>query len=704
MPRYGKTFHQHRRMFHENFNKTIVAKFQPIQTREARLLVQNLCEHPEDREKYLSRFAVSIITRIGFGHHVDAEDDPYVALAVETSETLAKAGSGGGMLIEIFPFRTKYVQYAKHQAPRVRELYDFPFREVQAQTARGSAGASIMASQLEAHSREGDDIGYSLLDIKGMGATMYVAGVDTTSSSLSIFILAMTLYPECQARAQEELDAVVGTDRLPDFNDRGSLPYLEGIIRETLRWHHPIPSGAPHRVMEDDVYDGMFVPKGSMVIANIRGMTWDESLYSDPFGFDPARYARGEPPPAATWGFGRRKCPGRHLADASLWIAMATILSTLSITKAVDTDGNSITPETKFETSLTRSKKILLPLPPGPPTDPLIGHLRLIPLTDHHLFFHELSKSYGDVVHLDVLGRSMIVLNSTEAAEDLMETRSANYSDRPFFRVLQQFVVVLHLSGTFLLRLQQHFNKTTAAGYRPFQIAEARILAQTLSEDPEDKEGVLTRFSTAVIMQIAYGHRVTSIEDRYVKLAEEVGAAVALTGSAGGTLVDFFPILQYLPSWFPGTYYLNFAREWAPKVQQMHDLPVQAVQAQLEEGIAKQSIVGSQLDALLHNEAGAHKIEDIKALSVFLLAMVLYPEYQAAAQAEIDAVIGSQRLPEFDDRETLPLLNCIVQETLRWHTPLPTGIPHRAMEDDVYNGMFIPGGSITISNIRYNSP
>ncbi|KAG6844522.1 hypothetical protein H0H87_006283 [Tephrocybe sp. NHM501043] len=217
--RYGKTFHQHRRMFHDNFNKTSVVQFQPIQLREARLLVQNLCEHPEERDKYLGRFAVSIITRIGFGHHVNSDDDPYVALAVETSETLAKAGSGGGVLIEIFPFLqympswfpgTKYVHFAKRQVPRVRELYDFPFREVQAHTAQGTAGTSIMASQLEAHAREGDDVGYNLVDIKGMGATMYVAGVDTVSS------------------------------------------------------------GAPHRPMADDIYEGMLIPKGSMVIPNIR--------------------------------------------------------------------------------------------------------------------------------------------------------------------------------------------------------------------------------------------------------------------------------------------------------------------------------------------------------------------------------------------------------------------------------------------------
>lgn len=59
------------------------------------------------------------------------------------------------------------------------------------------------------------------------------------------FILAMVLYPEVQKRAQTELDHVIGKDRLPDFTDRASLPYLECILSETLRWHPVTPLGIP---------------------------------------------------------------------------------------------------------------------------------------------------------------------------------------------------------------------------------------------------------------------------------------------------------------------------------------------------------------------------------------------------------------------------------------------------------------------------
>lgn len=63
-------------------------------------------------------------------------------------------------------------------------------------------------------------------------------------SSLATFVLAMCNYPEVQAKAQAEIDAVVGTDCLPDFNDRENLPYVNAVILETLRWHPASPFGA----------------------------------------------------------------------------------------------------------------------------------------------------------------------------------------------------------------------------------------------------------------------------------------------------------------------------------------------------------------------------------------------------------------------------------------------------------------------------
>lgn len=90
-----------------------------------------------------------------------------------------------------------------------------------------------------------------------------------TVSALSCFFLAMTLYPDVQRKAQEELDRVLGPNRLPTFEDRDNLPYIEALVKETLRWHPVAPTGIPHLCTEDDLYNGYLIPKGALILPNI---------------------------------------------------------------------------------------------------------------------------------------------------------------------------------------------------------------------------------------------------------------------------------------------------------------------------------------------------------------------------------------------------------------------------------------------------
>lgn len=143
----------------------------------------------------------------------------------------------------------------------------------------------------------------------------------------------MTLYPEVQRKAQFELDTVIGLDRLPTHADRERLAYVNALVLEVLRWHPVVPLGVPHRLLQDDVYEGHRLPRGTIVIANIwcvmlirlfidictlpstlgdRHMTHDDKTYSKPMAFTPERYLHfddHEPekdPRDVVFGFGRR--------------------------------------------------------------------------------------------------------------------------------------------------------------------------------------------------------------------------------------------------------------------------------------------------------------------------------------------------------------------------------------------------------------
>lgn len=79
--------------------------------------------------------------------------------------------------------------------------------------------------------------------------------------------------------------------------------------------------------------------------------------------------------------------------------------------------------------------------------------------------------------------------------------------------------------------------------------------------------------------------------------------------------------------------------------------------------------------------------------------LLLHPDVQRRAQAEIDSVIGNNRLPDLGDKPNLPYLHAVVKEILRWEPVLPIAVPHMSTEDDAYQGFFIPKGSIVTGNV-----
>jgi cytochrome P450 len=79
--------------------------------------------------------------------------------------------------------------------------------------------------------------------IKDVAGVIYVSGADTTGSAVLSFFLAMLVYPEVQAKAQAEVDRVVGQGRLPDINDKKDMPYVQAVVNECLRWMPVLPTG-----------------------------------------------------------------------------------------------------------------------------------------------------------------------------------------------------------------------------------------------------------------------------------------------------------------------------------------------------------------------------------------------------------------------------------------------------------------------------
>ncbi|KAL0952779.1 hypothetical protein HGRIS_007003 [Hohenbuehelia grisea] len=315
--RYGPRFRKHRRFAQQTFNQQAIRHFRSLQHQELGILLNGMVDTPEAFLQSIRRYAAATIMKITYGHDVKSSDDLFVQLAEKAGTATIESGTPAATLVDFLPLM-KYVPTwmpgagFKRNALKCRELVqrmmDVPFQKVKQDMENGIASPSFTSALLEPHIKAGENTlsKEDENDIRGAAGTLYAAAEDTTVSVMHTFILAMLLHPAVFQKAQAEMDQVVGQERLPTFEDLDSLPYLSCVLKEVYRWNVPVPLGLPHRLMEDDVYQGNHIPQGSMVIANIWAMSRN---CASPDQFYPERYVE-EPdlpdPRNMVFGFGRR--------------------------------------------------------------------------------------------------------------------------------------------------------------------------------------------------------------------------------------------------------------------------------------------------------------------------------------------------------------------------------------------------------------
>ncbi|CAE7065561.1 unnamed protein product, partial [Rhizoctonia solani] len=242
--------------------------------------------------------------------------------------------------------------------PILQAAEDETFEFVKSQMAKGIAEPSFTSKLLQPENgkeiaREEED------NIKRVAASLYGAASDTTVSAVKTFFLAMTLYPDVQAKAYSEIASYLQTQphkRFITMDDRLNLPYTSALVRELLRWH-PVLTLVGHRSNgEDDenvvVGDKTYrIPARTAVIANVWKIMHNPEVYPDPEKFVPERFMGENPPPFPenyAFGFGRRICPGMHVAQQSMWLSISNTLANFTITKAKDENGVEIVPEENY--------------------------------------------------------------------------------------------------------------------------------------------------------------------------------------------------------------------------------------------------------------------------------------------------------------------------------------------------------------------
>ncbi|KAF2425530.1 cytochrome P450 [Tothia fuscella] len=337
-----------------------VAKFDEVHEIEIRRLLWRLQRDPKNFVDHVRKAAGGLILRLSYGYVVDPHGNDYlVDLAERAIGEFALAFTPGLWMVDSIP-ALKYLpdwcpgagfkKTARKLAANLIDSLEKPFAFTRSQMVRKKHAPSIASNVIE----QGDSEEVA----KWTAFSIYGAGVDTTVASIQAFLLAMTLYPDVQAKAQAEIDQVIGPSRLPTFSDRDNLPYMDAIVRETVRWHTVAPVAVPHKADENDIFHGCFIPKGAILIANSWAFNHDPQTHHRPFDFIPDRFLASKDHQAepdafnVSFGYGRRTCPGRFVASAAMFLAVAQCLAAFNISKAVDENGCEIEPKLGATTEL----------------------------------------------------------------------------------------------------------------------------------------------------------------------------------------------------------------------------------------------------------------------------------------------------------------------------------------------------------------
>ncbi|CAE6477703.1 unnamed protein product [Rhizoctonia solani] len=345
--------------------------------------------------------------------------------------------------------------------------------------------------------------------------------------------------------------------------------------------------------------------------------------------------------------------------------------------------------------------------PPSPPSLPFVGNLFSIPSGHEHLAFAKIAEQLkSDIFYLEILGQKLLVLNSAEAASEILDKRSALYSDRPPIPMvtdpalmnwskLPSIVRYGDLWRNYRRIMNNWLNVRAVSQFNDLQERQARLLLQRLlsaTDHAEPFEHVKNEFFFAMassMFELAYGYKLQGPQDEFYKEAQLAAHHGFLAAVQTNFFVNTFPVMSYIPDWFPGTGWKRTAKEWRLQQEKAKTEPYEWMKAQVNNGTNRPSLLAplTHDHELLRGLSPTEKDERLKEIGIvmfgggtdtsayflvnFVAAMVLNPGVQVRAQEELDTVLGPAVLPSISDRERLPYIKNLIDEVLRLYPVFP---------------------------------
>lgn len=338
---YDDLWRIERKLYHMDLNLTVARKYLPYQELETLQMLTQINDDPENFVLHVGRMKGSMATSIAFGFRLPNTTDLLTHEMLENSPGFFHCVVKSQILDwypSLKPFVNLIPRVMNPWAKEALAAYQDEKRVFERAYERGIQGRlPCFATDIEASK--------SKSRILTDHAAVYIAGIafeggaDTTRYTLQGLFKAMALFPEAQKTAQVELDKVVGPPTLPSGDHLTSLKYIRCTAKELVRWMpNAINGSIPHAAVAEDKYRSYRIPSGAAVVLAVWSASHDSQDFDDPRTFRPERKdpetslleALNAPSPKSrgfyVFGSGRRICPGMHVAENTLLLAIARIL------------------------------------------------------------------------------------------------------------------------------------------------------------------------------------------------------------------------------------------------------------------------------------------------------------------------------------------------------------------------------------------
>uniref|UniRef100_A0A6I8N8T8 Cytochrome P450 n=1 Tax=Ornithorhynchus anatinus TaxID=9258 RepID=A0A6I8N8T8_ORNAN len=306
---------------------------------------------PFDPTFFLSRTVSNVISSVVFGHRFDYEDKRFLSLL---------------HLYDMYSSIMRYLPGPHNQIYNlIEELKNFVAEQVRGN--RESLDSSnprdfIDCFLIKMEQERNDPLSeFNLKNLVLTALNLFFAGTETVSTTLRYGFLLLMKYPEVEAKVHEEIDRVIGRERIPGIEDRMGMPYTDAVIHEIQRVTDIVPMGVPRAVTRDTHFRGYILPKGTDVFPLLGSALRDPKYFSCPDGFNPGHFLDDEgrfkkneafvpfASGIASQGVGKgrmgRVCLGEAMARMELFLYFTTVLQSFSLRSLIPAKDIDISPQ-----------------------------------------------------------------------------------------------------------------------------------------------------------------------------------------------------------------------------------------------------------------------------------------------------------------------------------------------------------------------